>query len=192
MLSTWEMKAYLLRVIFVSSEGSTSSRSRAAPVVEVTDLPEETAKEFLITSNMPRDLAEDVISLTDGQLSQLIIALYVYENATNAKDNSNVLNAIKEELHIKIVNQCLIEVYKSKNSKLAISIMKLVASRGSAKLEELNSICEKEGYTSDEVQRAIDLLIANNFLRYNRNFAVTCHSKYVKLYVCQNWLKKED
>ena len=134
MLSTWEMKAYLLRVIFVSSEGSTSSRSRAAPVVEVTDLPEETAKEFLITSNMPRDLAEDVISLTGGQLSQLVIALYVYENATNAKDNSNVLKAIKEELHIKIVNQCLVEVYKSKNSMLAISIMKLVVSRGSAKL----------------------------------------------------------
>ena len=189
----------LLRVIFVSSEGSvvplitsTSSRSRAAPVVEVADLPEETAKEFLITSNMPRDLAEDVISLTGGQLSQLIIALYVYENATNAKDNSKVLNTIKEELHIKIVNQCLMEVYKSKNSMLAISIMKLVVSRGSAKLEELNSICQKEGYTSDEVQSAVDLLIANNFLRYNRNFMVTCHSKFVKLYVCQNWLKKED
>lgn len=49
-----------------------------APVVEVANLPE---KKFLITSNM---LTEDVISLTGGQLFQLVFALYVYENATNA------------------------------------------------------------------------------------------------------------
>ena len=83
---------YLGNLCSISSEGSvvplitsTSSRSGAAPVVEVANVPEEAAKEFLITSNMPCDLVEDVFSLIGGWLSQLIIVLYVYENAT---DNS--------------------------------------------------------------------------------------------------------
>ena len=92
----------MLIVPIVSSEcsvmpliSSTSSRLRTAPVTEVTDLPEE----ILI---MLMHLTEDVISLTGDRLSQMIIALYVYENAT---DKSNVLNTIKEELRIKFVGK---------------------------------------------------------------------------------------
>ena len=155
-----------LHVIFVSSEcsvmpliSSTSSRLRAAPVTEITDLPEE----FLITL---MHLTEDVISLTGDQLSQMIIALYVYENAT---DKSNVLNIIKEELCIKFVGKRLQEIYNHKNNTLAISIMKLMVSRGNVNQEKLTLIYRKEGYKDEEVSGAIDLLVFKKFLRYQRN-----------------------
>lgn len=184
--------AGLLRIIFVSSEGSvmpligcTSSRSRAAPVIEVADLPEKRAKEFLRTK-MPLDLTDKVISLAGGRLSHLITALYVYENAT---DKSDVFNTIKDELRIQLVGKSVQEIYSHKNSELAVSIINLVALRGSVHQEELSLIYQKKGYKDGEVPAAIDLLISKNFLRYQRNFMLTCHSKFIESYVRENLLK---
>ena len=74
-----------MQIVFVSSEGiviplllKMSSSTREAPVVEVLDIPEEDAVNFL-KHKMPEDLAKFVFSVTGGRLVHMIQASEFYQ-----------------------------------------------------------------------------------------------------------------
>ena len=77
----------VLQITFVSGEGSvislissTSSKSRASPVVEVVDVSDEEAMKFIGTI-MPKDIAQCVVSEMGGRLTHMLLACDVYVKA---------------------------------------------------------------------------------------------------------------
>ena len=185
--------AKLLQVTFVSSEGSvmplisgTSSKSRASPVVEIVDVSEEQATDY--SRKIMPDVAEYVVSLTGGRLTQLLLANHVYVNKADKKDAKE---SIKRELLNACVKPGLSQIANHKNHKLAINTIKTVVSKGSVYPLELKRILKKERYDGAEVMEAIALLVSANFLRYQRDHSVTCYGKLVEWYVQENWLKEK-
>ena len=158
-----------LHIIFVSNEGSvmplissTSSKSRAADVLEIVDVSDEDAVKYL-EPIMPTDVARYVVSLTGGRLMQLLLACYVY---VKEEDKRNITETIKQKLLSGCVNSSLLQIANHTNTKVARCIMKTVTSQGSMQRLELEKILEKEGYSIPEVHQAIAVLVSANFLRY--------------------------
>ena len=106
-----------LRLIFVSSESkvmplilSTTSHTRAAPVVEVVDISDGEAEKYL-GRVMSKDLANQVVALVGGRFVHMMSALEIYKEAGKDKENkmdvTNVMCLIKEYLVAKYIKHGL-------------------------------------------------------------------------------------
>ena len=160
----------VLRIIFVSSEGSvmplvnrTSSLSRKAPIVDVVDVSDKQAKEYL-EHRMPADLAKDVAALTGGRFVHLLESVEVYKRLKKVeRDTANAMNIIRENLITSVVRSKVVQIHMQKKSVRALekSIMKIVLSNESVFPDLLVNELEEEATT---IARVVHHLVSNNFL----------------------------
>ena len=182
-----------LRLIFVSSEGkvmplilSTTSHTRAAPVVEVVDISDREAEKYLARA-IPKDLAKQVVALIGGRFVHMMSAIEIYKEAgkeENKIDVTNVMGLIKEYLVAKYIRHGLMEMDVKKNYAVETAVLKRVILKGSSPIEQLTrELMSEPSMDRKKVGEAITHLVSLNFLRYNRDMNVVCHSRLVEEYL---------
>ena len=179
----------ILRLVFVSSEGnviplieSTSANTRGAPVIEVVDISDEEGERML--SVKMKELAKEVVALTGGRIIQVLAAYSMYDKIHGEVEESEEKPLIIEYLLSKFVLGGARAIMRQPTSYIETSIMKKVVDNGSIAPhllpQELNLVNSQDQI---QVAKAIDHLVRVNFLRYQSNGSVTCHSRIVKFYV---------
>ena len=173
----------VLRIIFVSSEGSlvncTSSSSRRAPIVELVDVSDEQAKEYL-GHCIPADLTKDVAALTGGRFVHLLASVEVYTRLKKEQRNTaNAVNIIREYLIMSIVKSKVVEIHKQEKWVCALekSIMKIVLSKGSVYPDLLVYELKEKATT---IASVVHHLVSNNFLRDQADGKIAFHSRLVR------------
>ena len=182
----------ILQIVFVSSEGiviplllRTSSSTREAPVVEVLDISEEDAVDFL-KKEMPADLAKFVFSVTGGRLVHMIQAFEFYQMKCRpySLESSRTKNLIESFLVIKYGENARLQALKQGDSRLQDEVIRLVFLRRNVTPNDIVKVLHTE--KKAEVLKAVDDLLASKLFRYNAAGLVTFHSKIV-----EDFLKKD-
>ena len=166
-----------LQIVFVSSEGhiiplmqKTSSSSRAMSIVEVMDVCDDQAKDFLIKKGMPENLAINVVKLTGGRLIHLLQAHRVYiDTAFLAEDNQ--MRAIESVLYTRVVQHSMMSLRK--NYELGKEVINHIVENGDA--DPNNSI-----FASEDMERTIKCLVEANVLRYTVTGKLSWHNKLIR------------
>ena len=171
-----------LRIVFVSSEGeivplmkTTSSSSRSMTVVEVLDVSDDDAKDYLISKGMPKNLASRVVELTGGRLIHLIQAFVIFRNSALSEDDQ--MKKIEAFLYEKNISGPLIHL--ELNSTIGKKIVKYILSNGDTDPHVLMKVLK--GTCNDEaVLKTIKSLVQANLFRYTATGRITWHSRLVR------------
>jgi len=174
--------AKMLRIVFVDSEGhvmslikQTTSKHRLAEVVEVLDLSNEDAEEYLIKcSNMSGQLARRLVDVIGGRIVYLSSAVDVYMNNTNLSDDM-IFKKIWQHFYVSIVENA-VNVFLN-NTLTSKTLIKQILLRGPLFPSEMKNF----SFPTDPiaVQGVINDLIKAGLLRYRADGKLTWHSKFV-------------
>ena len=117
-----------LKIILVSSEGSilqplqkTSSTSRKRGIVEVVDIPDETAESYL-SKYMPEDVAKAVVKETGGRFVHLLQALDCYQQLPSIMDTKDTIDSIVKRLVAENVKGKIAEAMQKGDFRLKMVI----------------------------------------------------------------------
>ncbi|XP_019852082.1 PREDICTED: uncharacterized protein LOC109581991 [Amphimedon queenslandica] len=176
-----------LRIIFGCSEGhvmplvhGTSSKTRVH-VMEVLDIPEEKAVDYLMDKGLPKDFADRVTKEVGCRmifLDHVVSFYHFYKSQYSADDD--LLKKIKDKCHFLFTKQGYSEIVRQK-PRSAIIIKHLVKFDRATGFDPEVFLDEY----SDEAVRgsmedSLQLLVSSNALRYTEEGQVTWHSKMME------------
>ena len=189
LLAKHYINAKKLRVVLVDSDGialSKINKSLKPPVVdivEVKDLEDKDAEEYLVTqTKMSSDLAKRLVGLIGGRLLHLSYVVDAYQTLGSDLNEDSAYESIKEYLFINIiapVNNAIIDT-----TPLSELIVKCVISHDSKPLfpSELKVYLRSNLKDTDpaEAQKVIDTLVLANLIRYSAEKKLVWHSRFVE------------
>ena len=177
-----------VKVVLVSSEGSviplikkSSSRSRMAKIVEVVDIPDDKALQYLMYA-VPKELAEKIVPLCGGRFVHLLSAMLEYESVKRKNiDNIDIqFKYIKDFLLVHYVKRDMesVQTYPPNKRTLQKVIMNYVLSAGSIGEHAVKKVPVDADAAS--IKNEIDNLVSANLLRYQSDGSVIFHSRLVE------------
>jgi archaellum biogenesis ATPase FlaH len=184
-----------LRIILVSSEGSvmplvmaTSSRSRLADTVEVVDISDDEALEFL-SNSIPNKLAQRIVELCGGRFVHLLLAeaRYCKLQEAGVEDISVLYNSIRDHLVVTNVELNLTTLFKRSNEERQLLKRILQEVFKDEVPKSLQAIARKLKTNLQSIEVAVNLLVSSNLLRFTHGGAVVYNSKLVK-WAFENYL----
>ena len=178
-----------LQVVLVDSNGIVLSKiyktlkHSVVDIVEVEDLKDENAEEYLVNrTKMSSDLAKRLVDLIGGRLLHLTYAVDAYQKLDSDTDEDLAYESIKEHLFVKViapVNNVIADTIP-----LSELIVKCIISHDSKPLfpSELKTYLKSNLKDTDstEAQKVIDALVLANLLRYNAEEKLVWHSRFVE------------
>ena len=182
-----------LRIVLVSSEGhvmplieNTSSSSRAAEVIEVLDLEEAEAVQYLYKNGIPMSLAKRFPSITGNRMVHLSAAIFMYNQRLQTRIilNEDEFFVSMTQYYAKYVELALSKA--EANSPTSFFIMKEILKHGPMTDRQLiqaarnyNKESIEEIFLEKQIPEVIGILVTANLLRYQANKTLTWHSQII-------------
>lgn len=171
-----------LYLVLVSSEGNimplinkTSARTRMAKVVEILDIDDDDAVQYLSARGFSEDTAEKVVKHVGGRFVYLKKAAEI-RRLNPTLDGDTLLRNIKSELYSSYVNPGVMEMgYHRDKAKIIIDR----SLRESTPLDPQTLRKDLKGDELTEMVAAIKCLVKENILRYDADGKLTWHSRLV-------------
>jgi len=176
--------AGILRVVFVSSEGSIlpivqklSGISRCSKIFEITDVSDEAAVNYLTKNGLSRELSNKLIEFVGGRFVYLISIINLhkmYKKVYPELNDEILFRNIKEDIFSrKLASQRWVI---NTIGKPSTDILHVVSKEGEAVPSELIAIGDSPERTID-INDAISTLVDINVLRYTNRGSLTWHGR---------------
>ena len=189
-----------LQVILVSSEGhvmpfieSSSEANRSNGVVEILDITDDAAKDFLMNGGMPESLAICTAKLVGNRIVYLRSAAYEYaELISNSditeditEDQEDLFLAMFKEKHLaKYISRALAEVVRQR--PVGAFVVRTILEKGPLDREDLMELWDKEDQNI-AIDPVIIALVVSNLLRYQANSTLAFHSEIIRRRVIEKY-----
>ncbi len=176
-----------LKIVLVSSEGhvmplieGTSASNRSARIVEVLDIDDSKAVDYLVKCNVPLVLAKRLSTLTGNRMIYLENVASIYKTIGATMDEDQFVEEIKKYLR-RFVQNALDET--AFNDPPSYLIVKKLLQHGPMTAKQIVEALRQEKdlphWDEKRIKEVIFSLVAANLLRYQADKTLTWHSKII-------------